>query len=1733
MDKKYIFIAMIFIIGMLAISPLSANENHSNDNIILNDNTFNNQEIIADEKNLDINNNPINLDNDKKDITVLGNDNKDVSDSNNNNDKNKLKEQNTLSFKDLNITINSGNTIVNLTDNYQYGEGDDDFINGIVINQSITINGNGITINGSDKARIFQITGNDVIIDNITFINGKASGNYPDYNGGAILWTGENGKITNSNFNQNQADNIGGAIYWTGENGKITNSNFNQNQAYDGGAIYWTGENGKITNSNFNYNQADNIGGAISWYGDNGTVTESSFNDNQANFGGGAIVWSGDNGTVTSSSFKDNQAKNDGGAISWGGVNGTVTSSSFKDNRAKNDGGGAINWHSTYGNVSSCLFVNNTAPKGSPYLNDYTRNSYCNFTDNILLNNGENEIHFEKPEGSNTDNNWFGHNANNYTNKPSGIIGNSRLFLNATATPDIISLSDVSEITFKLYSYDGEEIKDYDNELLYSVNLTLSASSGSLSNETIRLGENVTFTPSESGTVTISAKVKGTDIGTEIIIKVTDGTNFWDLNRTINDNEDTEITLNRNYTYNPEIDSAFIHGIIIDRTVTIKGNDSTINGSDMARIFHITGKDVIIDNITFTNGNASGNYPDYNGGAILWTGENGKITNSNFNHNQAQNVGGAIDWSGENGKVTNSNFNHNQAKNVGGAIYWSGENGKITDSSFNDNQANNYGGAIQWYAVNGKVTNSSFKDNQANNGGGAINWNSYYGNVSSCLFINNTAPKGSAYLNNFYENSYSNFTDNILLNNGENEISFKNPEGSNTDNNWFGQNASNYTEKPSTIGELWLFINGTADPNPVTMLGSNITFQLYIYNGSSGNITPFDGILYPINLTLLSLNGDLDKENADLNENIVYSPNALGPGSVTAKIEDAECTITFENIKADIGLNVSVDKSEIDYGNNATVLLEFNPLASGTVNITLTGKKHTIELKDEKINGSFVISNLLPDEYNITVSYSGDERFGSAVNSSNETLTVKQMESNIAAETFDVNVTDSTGLLAIITLPEDATGTLNISSDTYNASIDLKDGEKDGSLLKILFHNDGLPVGKYNFTFAYMGDDIYKGSSTNGISNVLIIETELTPRNETICLLVGDESEITYDLTPSDAIGEVSFSSGKPELAIVHPNGTVEALGEGTATITIQFTGNGNYSDSNATVQIDIKKQNVQLTAENITAVYNTESYLEISLKDKDNNPLIGYEVIVDLNGENTYNTSSNGTVLIPLKDLAANEYTSKVSFLGDYKYAESNTTAKIIIQKDSSKITAEDVTSTYNEEDYLEISLKDCQDNPIDGAEVSVDLNGIKKYTTDSNGTIKVPTKELGANTYTAKISFEGNENHTGTSAEATVTVNKDKTETITSNRNTTYKEENYLTATLKDSQGNPISDAEVSVDLNGIKKYTTDSNGTIKVPTKELGANTYTAKISFAGDENYTESSAEATVTVNKDKTEISTSNLNITYKEENYLTATLKDSQGNPISDAEVSVDMNGIKKYTTDSNGTIKVPTKDLPANTYNATISFDGSDNYLESTANADVIVNRIKTRFIYSDMNTTAFDSKIEGRIGKYFYFQLVDEYGNPLVGKRVSLGFNGVVYNRTTNETGGARLQINLRCVNLYTFAVSFNGDDKYAGDFEVALINVTPQTPKLTTSSKTYKASAKTKTLTATFKSFKGTAVPGKKITFKVNGKKYTAKTNSKGIATVKVSLNKKGSYKFTVSFAGDNTYKKISKTAKLTIK
>lgn len=238
-------------------------------------------------------------------------------------------------FEELQALIDNtpeGATLM-LDCDYTYIEGSN---KGILISKSITIDGQGHTLDGRTLSRMFNITADNVTIKNLNFINGNAFGRYfTQYvGGGAIYWSGKYGNLLNSNFTNNHGSGIEDDPFdeeetFIDENGMVVHvirvrpmgAKLNE-----GGAIVWNGTDGHIDGCIFRKNSVGypDYGGAVMWRGANGMVTNSEFYENGA-WCGSAICWTGDNGTVLSSIIANNSFFD--GGIYWFGANGTVHNS--------------------------------------------------------------------------------------------------------------------------------------------------------------------------------------------------------------------------------------------------------------------------------------------------------------------------------------------------------------------------------------------------------------------------------------------------------------------------------------------------------------------------------------------------------------------------------------------------------------------------------------------------------------------------------------------------------------------------------------------------------------------------------------------------------------------------------------------------------------------------------------------------------------------------------------------------------------------------------------------------------------------------------------------------------------------------------------------------------------------------------------------------------------------------------------------------------------------------------------------------------------------------------------------------------------------------------------------------------------------------------------------------------------------------------------------------------------
>ena len=326
------------------------------------------------------------------------------------------------------------------------------------------------------------------------------------------------------------------------------------------------------------------------------------------------------------------------------------------------------------------------------------------------------------------------------------------------------------------------------------------------------------------------------------------------------------------------------------------------------------------------------------------------------------------------------------------------------------------------------------------------------------------------------------------------------------------------------------------------------------------------------------------------------------------------------------------------------------------------------------------------------------------------------------------------------------------------------------------------------------------------------------------------------NLTITSTNGDVDIHTANLRNSIRY---TPTGLGDASVTATIENVA--------CTIALNNIKGNPNLSAENQVITYGENATIALNY----NTNATG-KVNITLTGKKgtiTYtNLDLNATIMLP-KDIPADEYNVTVSYSGDENFMNATANATLTVNKIKTELTASAITTTYNINKDLIITLKDSNGNPVSGAKLIVDLNGAKTYTTDKNGQVKVSTKGLAPNVYTAKVTFDGNTNYDKSALDVKVTVNK-ATPKLTAKKKTfktSVKTKKY-TITLKDNTGKAIKKAKVTLKVKGkTYKATTNSKGKAVFKIKNLKKKgTFKATITYKGNKYYNKVSKKANIKV-----------------------------------------------------------------------------------------------------------------------------------------------------------------------------------------------------------------------------------------------------------------------------------------------
>lgn len=266
-------------------------------------------------------------------------------------------------------------------------------------------------------------------------------------------------------------------------------------------------------------------------------------------------------------------------------------------------------------------------------------------------------------------------------------------------------------------------------------------------------------------------------------------------------------------------------------------------------------------------------------------------------------------------------------------------------------------------------------------------------------------------------------------------------------------------------------------------------------------------------------------------------------------------------------------------------------------------------------------------------------------------------------------------------------------------------------------------------------------------------------------------------------------------------------------------------------------------------------------------------------------------------------------------------------------------------------------------------------------------------------------------------------KIKTVISSQNHTFNHPGIFKAVLKDEYGNPLEGANVSFLINGITYYRIcDENGIANMNINLAFPKAYSVFYYYLGNDTYSSCSGNATINIVTYKlpSNIEGDDLTKYYGTAGSFNVFLTDNNNQPITNVNVSLTVDGLTYIKTTNNLGMATLDINLRAGTFLINYSFIGNNYYHNSNSSAKITVLKHLT-YLYGE-NLTKFYGDPD-----YYSVLLLNDNEDPIVGAKVFITVNGITYEKITNSTGYAKLDINLYAGN-YTVSAVFNGNEYYS---------------------------------------------------------------------------------------------------------
>ena len=908
------------------------------------------------------------------------------------------------------------------------------------------------------------------------------------------------------------------------------------------------------------------------------------------------------------------------------------------------------------------------------------------------------------------------------------------------------------------------------------------------------------------------------------------------------------------------------------------------------------------------------------------------------------------------------------SNDMGGAIVNRGNDFLIKDSVFINNSATYEGGAIGFshpgwgsYVNYGNIINSTFINNSANNGGVfGLNFGTAVGggriNVTDCDFINNYAETSGGAINIPRID--------IVV----------------TDSNFVNNHAD------SSGGAIYgsvdcfsvKFINNTAAFMGGALNGGGILFNCILENNSAPYM---GGAIYATSTLNLTYSAIVGSDSLIGPAIFIGSSNSYGDLSFNwwGSNDDPDSLVyNSPGVYKWAVLDVSPD--EIPVGDNVTVNLVFKDNDGYALNGYIPVRVANMESIDVNLSDYSV-----PIAQNLgSFTAASEDSLGSVlITVDNQTILLGvKHDSRVVGSDLIVNYGDYIRYNVTV-----LSGSVPIANVTVGLVVDEKlysnVSDEHGVVNFII---DNLAVGNYSLVYEFAGNDLYSNSSNASL--LTVNKANLNLSFDLNGLVYGDDLVVTANV--NDASGKVIISIDGDVKSVDIVNGSATAvfsgLSVGEHVVHAYYAGDGNYNDGlfNQSFNITQYPSTLNITVGDIE--YGSDLVV------------IGF-VDVEATGNVTFTVDGvsktanivYGSAQVTFSNLKVGNYTVVGHYSGDLDFAPSVGNASFEVSGNVPKgdvvvIRADNLTKYYGNNKSLEFTLTDDTGNALSNKSLIITLNG-RNYTrtTDSNG-VAVMKINLAPGRYDAIATFSGDEKFAPASSNVTADI---LSTVISKDLEKYFKNATQFYVTLVDSDGNILPGTNVTFNINGkIYERKTNENGSARMNIN-LIPETYiiSAYNPVTNETNSYNIKVLPLIVDNSDLTKY--------FRNSSQYVVRILDNQGNPVGAGEtVSFNINGVfYERSTNASGYAKM------------NINLPPGDYIITAIYHDESVSNNIK---VLPTLKADNLTKKYGG--DEKFCVSVLNAQGNPVAaGETVTFNINGVFYNRTTDSSGIARLNIRL----------------------------------------------------------------------------------------------------------------------------